>query len=71
MSKESEWIREKECEMKCLDEVIQHMKASKPASYKSRFIKQNNDDEIRDDDNNNQDAENTSFINGIKEVVWL
>ncbi len=54
--------------MKCLDEVIQHMKLAKPDSYKSRFVRHN--DEINEDDVQNE-VENTSFMNGIKEVVWL
>ncbi len=36
--------------MKCLDEVINHMKAAKPKSYKSKFGKESNEDEIRDDE---------------------
>ena len=45
MSKESQWIRDKETEIKRLNEMIEHLKSTKPEGYKSRF---SNPDKVKD-----------------------
>ena len=65
MSKESEWIRDKESELKCLDEVLSHMRTRPNADPVKNYEKQSH---LQFYGNSDRGNNRSSFMSGKKEI---